>query len=636
MSLKLTLSPAFSLTRDSEPILLKNKKAQALLIYLALNGQPQSREHLATLLWGDRFDDQARNSLRQALFALRKAIGENVVVGDDTLMLAEGAIAVDKSPDLLPGFSTGAEGFDQWLEGQREKNTETEVASALSQAEALKDAGDIATALILAEKALGLQPLSEPALRLTMTLLAAEGRRGEALAYYQCFEDRMKAELDAEPDALSRHVYTILKQAKQTDFKVDAPGEALDGGMFLVANFEDLGGGEIATFLVRELPVQIAHDLGRIGYLGAAQIKLDDEHEADDPTKLAERMRDAEAGSLVTGSARQIGDRVRVSIRAYSIHRDILFNESTVIAVDEAFDFIPEATDRLRNGMLSQWRQSQRRRYYFQKKSDTLDRLKPLVSEPDKFKALFSDYWMAAFYTDHSRATLAEVDKACDFALETFPGEAHYLVAKGMVTHHIAQLADTEHRLKGFRQAYEFTRRARALEPGLYMAIHIGMIPANWLGLFDEVQEGYRILSKPGTKVGSLDGIMGWCDVFTGDYDAAIPHMHATINEETGYPVLIYRYGALGLAHFLKGEFELALDASKSALEISGEFWLPHLILAAALERMGQHDEAAAALDDMRAYYHTPKISDWDWLPFTDSEPMATFIHALREAGLPE
>jgi DNA-binding SARP family transcriptional activator len=33
--------------------------------------EPTAREQLATLLWGDRFDTQARQSLRQCLLSLR-------------------------------------------------------------------------------------------------------------------------------------------------------------------------------------------------------------------------------------------------------------------------------------------------------------------------------------------------------------------------------------------------------------------------------------------------------------------------------------------------------------------------------------------------------------------------------------
>ncbi len=50
------------------PIRISPKKGRALLAYLAMHPQRSgSREQLATLFWGDRFDRQARQSLRQCL-----------------------------------------------------------------------------------------------------------------------------------------------------------------------------------------------------------------------------------------------------------------------------------------------------------------------------------------------------------------------------------------------------------------------------------------------------------------------------------------------------------------------------------------------------------------------------------------
>ena len=40
---------------DGEPVQgLASRKAEALLVYLAVTGRPHAREHLATMLWDDR------------------------------------------------------------------------------------------------------------------------------------------------------------------------------------------------------------------------------------------------------------------------------------------------------------------------------------------------------------------------------------------------------------------------------------------------------------------------------------------------------------------------------------------------------------------------------------------------------
>ena len=76
------------------------KKNRALLAVLALSpGQAMTRERLASLLWGDRGEEQARNSLRQSLAVLRKELGpdgSNLIRSlDEALKLQMEATAVD-------------------------------------------------------------------------------------------------------------------------------------------------------------------------------------------------------------------------------------------------------------------------------------------------------------------------------------------------------------------------------------------------------------------------------------------------------------------------------------------------------------------------------------------------------------
>src|SRR5262245_66501189 len=76
---------------------LPHRKLAGLLVYLACSAPtPQPREKLATLLWGSHFEVQARQNLRQALFRLRRVLGQEVVIGDgEEVALAPGAIDCD-------------------------------------------------------------------------------------------------------------------------------------------------------------------------------------------------------------------------------------------------------------------------------------------------------------------------------------------------------------------------------------------------------------------------------------------------------------------------------------------------------------------------------------------------------------
>src|SRR5437867_1263150 len=130
------------------PVRVPTKKAQALLAYLSLRpGHPHPREQLATLYWGDSSDEQARNSLRQTLFILRKAVrgrlDRALRTEADTIALSPAAIDVDVSAfqrlatvatrealeqavtlyrgDLLEGLCVKTEPFEAWLAPERER-----------------------------------------------------------------------------------------------------------------------------------------------------------------------------------------------------------------------------------------------------------------------------------------------------------------------------------------------------------------------------------------------------------------------------------------------------------------------------------------------------------------------------------
>jgi DNA-binding SARP family transcriptional activator len=62
---------------------IKGNKNRALLVYLARSPRlSRGREHLTGLLWGDKPEEKARHSLREAARVLRKQLGESVLDSD--------------------------------------------------------------------------------------------------------------------------------------------------------------------------------------------------------------------------------------------------------------------------------------------------------------------------------------------------------------------------------------------------------------------------------------------------------------------------------------------------------------------------------------------------------------------------
>ena len=176
----------------------------ALLAWLALEG-PTPRARLAQLLWPDKDAEAARNSLRQRLFQLRKAVGVELVQGSTTLALAHGVAHDLDDADSVLGEACGedlAHGeFADWLEQQRARRrgrVRRSLAELAGMAETAKDFDD---ALAHARELLLLEPLSEDAHRRVMRLHYLAGDRAAALLAFDRCEQVLKDEVGARPSA---------------------------------------------------------------------------------------------------------------------------------------------------------------------------------------------------------------------------------------------------------------------------------------------------------------------------------------------------------------------------------------------------------------------------------------------------
>ena len=102
---RLALLGGFELTGPDGVVDLPSKKLAGLLAYLACTApQPQPRERLSALLWGSHFDAQAKQNLRQALYRLRKVLGQDALEGDgEVVSLNAAAVPMRCQPVRGPG-----------------------------------------------------------------------------------------------------------------------------------------------------------------------------------------------------------------------------------------------------------------------------------------------------------------------------------------------------------------------------------------------------------------------------------------------------------------------------------------------------------------------------------------------------
>jgi two-component SAPR family response regulator len=235
---RLTLLGRFELSGPDGRVELPSKKLAGLLAHLACTAPaPQPRERLATLLWGSHFDTQARQNLRQALFRLRQALGQNLLIGDgEEISLAPGVIDSDATrfqvliregsaaslaeavdlykARLLSDVNIAEEAWADWLAGERQRLEGLALDALVRFGEIELAAGHSNKALEAAHRALAINNLREDAHRLIIRALAAAGRRAEALKHYQKLVALLERELSTEPDAATKSLVAELGSAQ--------------------------------------------------------------------------------------------------------------------------------------------------------------------------------------------------------------------------------------------------------------------------------------------------------------------------------------------------------------------------------------------------------------------------------------
>ncbi|MGH7638997.1 MAG: AfsR/SARP family transcriptional regulator, partial [Gemmatimonadaceae bacterium] len=202
------LGPASISASDGRGVeaLARQPRRVALLAYLAA-GSNRRRDKLLGLFWPESDDAHARASLSQALYMLRRALGEGAIVstGDDELRINAEVIASDIAAfeaalaagrleqalavyrgDLLDGFFiNAAPEFEHWLDDERARLKQRAADAAWSLAETSADSGRIIEAERWARTGADLLPTDEVVVRRLMSFLVRLGDRAAAIHSYE-------------------------------------------------------------------------------------------------------------------------------------------------------------------------------------------------------------------------------------------------------------------------------------------------------------------------------------------------------------------------------------------------------------------------------------------------------------------
>ncbi len=254
-NLTLRMLGAFSMDRDGRPIRFGYDKMRALLAYLSVEHErPHRRQSLAALFWPEHDKRTALGNLSQALYKLRRALGDRgaevpllrvnpqtlqlnpdaeiwidavefanligacrshthvdpATCGDCLARLSQTAslyrgpflngIAVDDSPE-----------FDEWLLMVRERYQRLAGETLRTLANGFEHREQHDKALDYARQRIHLEPWEEEGHRQIMRLHLATGDRSAALSQYEACRRVLATELAVEPSAATTALYQHIR-----------------------------------------------------------------------------------------------------------------------------------------------------------------------------------------------------------------------------------------------------------------------------------------------------------------------------------------------------------------------------------------------------------------------------------------
>jgi DNA-binding SARP family transcriptional activator len=240
----------FALEGDSGAAMppLPTRRAEAALALLAVCGSLGcTRARLIALLWPDRDESHARHNLRDALHAIRRGLGHDVVQSQgDTLHLDPAmvtsdvhdfeealkagrladAVAAYRGP-LLDGFDLDASReFERWLDDERSRLFRDCLEAVKRLAKKAEQDGRWDAAADWWARAVALDRYSSRFVMRRMVSLARGGDRANALKEGETHLDLLQSDLELDPDASFVEEMNRIRSGEVGPVRFFTPGPA--------------------------------------------------------------------------------------------------------------------------------------------------------------------------------------------------------------------------------------------------------------------------------------------------------------------------------------------------------------------------------------------------------------------------
>ena len=217
----------------SAPVL--GPRRLALLALLAAAGSRGiTREKILGILWSETDEEQARHTLSQTLYLMRRDTGREWVSGTTLLRLHESIVCdvcqfqdalaanrLARAAELYTGgflegfYLPGAAVFEEWVEETRSRLRFAAIKTIETLARQAVDHGEHAEANGWWQRLCELDPFSATYAAARIRTLSALGDSSAALRFAQDYDLRVRRELDTEPDPIIKELTAGLRTVHQ-------------------------------------------------------------------------------------------------------------------------------------------------------------------------------------------------------------------------------------------------------------------------------------------------------------------------------------------------------------------------------------------------------------------------------------
>ena len=642
---------------DGQAVDVPGQKERALLAVLALSGgAPQSRDKLAGLLWSDRAEPQARDSLKHALTRLRHSLAEtlgNALAADrQSVRLETASLSIDVAEferltrdgtpaaleqacalcigDLLEGIGIRDAGFEEWLEAERHRLRRLH-EDALTRL--LAPSLPAAMRERAARRLLVLDPLREAASRALMQLHAERGESAQAVKLFEGLRERLHAELGVKPEPETTRLYEAIKQGRAATATPHGESVAAapstehavpDKPSIAVLPFQNLSGDPEQEYFADGMVEEIITALSHMPWLFviARNSSFTYRNRAVDVKQIG---RELGVRYILEGSVRKAANRIRISGQlidtATGAH---LWAERFDGGIEDVFDLQDQVAASVVGAIAPKLEQAEIERAK-RKPTESLDAY---------------DHFLRGMACVHQWTRQANDEALRHFrhAIELDPG---YASAYGMAARCYSQrkasgwVADRE------QEIAETARLAwHAAQIGKDDPVAICTAGIALAYVVGDLENGDAMIEQalalnPNWAWAWL--YSGWSKNWLGEPEVALERLHRAMRMSPQDPQFFNMQAAAAWSHLLAGRYAEAQSWARAALRGHPDYLIALRLLAASCALLGDTLEARSVMARLRELDPDARVSTISQRePFHRQEHLASFAKGLRLAGMPE